>query len=272
VKVNVLIHELHDSTRILPLAETPQLALVMSSVGEGNTPNRIWVDNPDTPGSAFVWDTTHCLYFLGDSNEPFRGELEKTLVSEIIPTAAKKKIYIFKIHYTPQWEENLPGIFASFKKRKRQLYAYTAPSIEVKSPPEGFELQKINKEFLESSIKNKLDLIEEIESCWKSVADFLDSGWGFCVTREGKIVCRCTAEYVGRGKCGIGIETGEEYKQLGCATAAASALVDYCLSRGITPYWDSWEDNIPSIRTAQKVGFVKISDFSVHFGSLDLVE
>jgi GNAT superfamily N-acetyltransferase len=270
--VNVLIHELNNSTKILPLAEPPQLALVMSSVGEGNTPNRIWVDNPDTPRSAFVWDTTHCLYFLGDSGEPFRGELEKTLINEIIPIAARKKIYILKIHYTPHWEKALPGIFVSFKKRKRQLYAYTAPSIEVKSPPEGFELQKINKEFLESSIKNKLDLVEEIESCWKSVADFLDKGWGFCITHKGKIVCRCTAEYVSQGKCGIGIETGEEYKQLGCATAAASALVDYCLSRGITPHWDSWEDNIPSIRTAQKVGFTKISDFSVYFGSLNLVE
>ncbi|MBU7022796.1 MAG: GNAT family N-acetyltransferase [Theionarchaea archaeon] len=270
--MNVLIYELHDSTRILPLAETPQLALVMSSVGEGNTPNRIWVDSLDTPKSAFVWDTTHCLYFLGDSNEPFQGELEKTLANEIIPAAARKRIYIFKIHYTLQWEETLPEIFTSFKKRKRQLYAFTAPSIEVKSPPEGFELQKINKELLESSIKSKLDLVEEIESCWKSVADFLDKGWGFCITHEGKIVCRCTAEYVSRGKCGIGIETGEEYKQLGCATGAASALVEYCLSRGVTPHWDSWENNIPSIRTAQKVGFVKISDFFVHFGSVNLVE
>lgn len=270
--MNILIYELRDSMRILPLAEAPQLALVMSSIGEGNTPNRIWVDDPDTPKSAFVWDTTHCLYFLGNPGEPFREELEKKLASEIIPAAARKKIYVFKIHFTPHWEKNLPGIFASFEKRKRQLYAYIAPSVEVKSPPRGFTIQKINKEFLESPLKNKLDLVEEIESCWKSVADFLDNGWGFCITHEERIVCRCTAEYVSQGACGIGIETGEEYKRMGCATAAASALVDCCLSRGITPHWDSWEDNIPSIRTAQKVGFVKMSDFSVYFGNLNLVE
>lgn len=270
--MNALIYELHDNPKILPLAKTPQLALVISSVGEGNTPNRIWVDDPDTPRSALVWDTTHCLYFMGDVCGPFREELERTLADEIIPTAARKKIYIFKVHYTPHWEETLPEIFVSFKKRKRQLYAYTAPSVEIKSLPEGFERRKINKEFLESPIKNKLDLVEEIELCWKSVADFLDNGWGFCITHNDEIVCRCTAEYVSQGKCGIGIETGEEYKQLGCATAAASALVDYCLSRGITPHWDSWEDNIPSIKTAQKVGFAKVADFSVYFGSFNLTE
>jgi RimJ/RimL family protein N-acetyltransferase len=84
---------------------------------------------------------------------------------------------------------------------------------------------------------------------------------------KDEIVCRCTAEYVSTFKCGIGIETDKKYRNRGLATLLASVFVDYCISKDIVPHWDSWNNNLPSIRVAENVGFEKISDYSVYFGS-----
>jgi len=73
-------------------------------------------------------------------------------------------------------------------------------------------------------------------------------------------------ENVSSDKCGLGIETVEGYTRQGSATLAASATIDYVTSLGLMPFWDSWQDNVPFIALAERLGFEKVVDYFVYFG------
>ena len=64
-------------------------------------------------------------------------------------------------------------------------------------------------------------------------------------------------------KLGIGIETLPAYQGRGFATLTATAFLQYGCARGLTPYWDAFTSNAPSLAVAEKVGFVKAADYSV---------
>jgi RimJ/RimL family protein N-acetyltransferase len=40
--------------------------------------------------------------------------------------------------------------------------------------------------------------------------------------------------------------------------------VEHCVEHGLTPHWHCWEDNAPSMRVAEKVGFVRPERYAVY--------
>lgn len=262
-----MIYELKDYQRIQHLFKGVHLNLFIDSVIEGNTAGVAWVDNPVNPETAFTWDRRHCYYLVGcASNEGFNRDVEEILTKNIIPEAMNHHFNFFKVYYTDDWEDTIRRIFQNSVKRNRTIFAFAKPRADLDIPP-GFSLRRID-ENLGTNIRNSDKVYEEILSMWTSLEQFLRQGFGFCLVKKDEIVCWCTAEYVSRN-CGIGIETVEGYRNRGLATVTASAFVNHCISRRIVPRWDSWSNNMPSIRVARKVGFEKIMDYSVYFGSFD---
>ena len=117
-----------------------------------------------------------------------------------------------------------------------------------------------------TGLANVNRVADEIEREWPSTDAFLENGGGFCILRGEQIVCWCTMEYVSEGKCGLGVETVEEYRRRGLATAAATVCVDHCLASGLTPHWDAWQSNAVSVAVAERVGFGKVEEYFVYFG------
>jgi GNAT superfamily N-acetyltransferase len=101
---------------------------------------------------------------------------------------------------------------------------------------------------------------------WGSTAGFLRSGFGVVAHDTDQIVSWCLAEYVSGRKCGVGIETIGRHRGRGFATLTASAFVEKCAERQVTPYWDSWVSNRPSRTVAERVGFQKIGNYWVWLG------
>lgn len=257
---------------------TKHLSFTVDAVIAGNSPGRLWVDDPNEPSIAFLWDGYHCYYFVGTTNnKKFNIALKKLLFKEIIPKAIENDHEIFKIEYYPkEWEpiveemlrEKLPV------KNARKFFTLNKPMTpkwkDILLP--DFSVRKIGKNLLESDIKNVRSIIDEINQCWNSVDDFIEEGFGFCLVykpknREEEIQGWCTSEYLSEGKCGIGIETFHGYRKRGFATAMASAFVGYSLSVNIHPHWDAAKNNGASIRVAEKLGFSKIQDYEVYFGT-----
>src|SRR5262249_20008072 len=130
--------------------------------------------------------------------------------------------------------------------------------------PAGFTVSEIGAGFDElGALDNFTEVRDEIGSCWNSIEDFRKAGFGFCVHDDRSIACSCTAEYVRAGRCGIGIEPVPAGRRRGFATAATQAFIAHCATRNITPHWDSWADNTPSISVAEKTGFRKIEPYSI---------
>lgn len=270
-----MIHLLEDSQ--YPLVRRffspPQLVLVVEGMLAGNSPARIWVDDPVQPSAALMWDKAHCLYWLtAAASPPPHAFFHDLFTQTILPEAMSRGIRAFKIYDNgPAAAADLPTLFAplTLESRARSFHIWDNPDtvLPASSPPAGFQLQRIDRFLLEESgFENAAAVRQEIELCWTSRAAFYEHGFGFCVVQGQTIAGWCTAEYVSAGQCGTGIETIEAYQQRGLATVTAHAFVGHCLALGLVPHWDSWQANLPSIRVAEKVGFRHRLDYTVQLG------
>lgn len=262
--------ELRDDhfDRVRHLFEGERLQLLIDAVSASNSPGWLWVDDAAAPKSALLWDKTHSLYLAGRADNADFNDAVRRLSDERI----SRTVEVFKAYSTSEaWEQSIEAIFANVSLRKIERVFYKLGEVTISDwrehVPNGFRISEINATF---ETLNKLNnfgrMREEIESCWNALDDFRERGFGFCAHDETTIACWCTAEYVSAGKCGIGIETVEEYGRRGFATLTASAFAEYALAHSIAAHWDAWASNAPSVRVAEKVGFEKAEDYRVIFG------
>lgn len=150
---------------------------------------------------------------------------------------------------------------------ERVLYRGDLPAalpVGIPRLPDGFRISEINDRYADlSTLHNFSSVRAEIAACWPGVEDFRRAGFGFVAHDAEKIVCWCTAEYLSTDSCGIGIETVPEFRGHGFATAAATAIVRHCADRAITPHWDAWASNVPSIAVAEKIGLHKTETYTI---------
>lgn len=268
-----MIHRLGEKEyrKVHSLFTGPHLNLVIDAVVQGNSPGQIWTDDVTRPKTAFIWDKAYCYYLTGSAdNGKFNAELKELILKKIVPEAKAHNRLVFKVYYTSEdWESIIELIFgaASLRKRERVLYTFG----KLRNPDWRDEItselcvKPIDEKLLkQTGLENITNVVSEIESCWNSIDDFLRDGFGFCLIYNKVITCWCTAEYVSRGKCGIGIETIKEYRGRGFARLTTCTFVDYCISNNMLPHWDSWKNNLPSITVAEKVGFKKTLEYTVY--------
>jgi RimJ/RimL family protein N-acetyltransferase len=124
----------------------------------------------------------------------------------------------------------------------------------------------IDADFFEKGqFENNHYVKSEIEWMWSSPERFREKGFGYAAVKEAKIICWCTAEYVSENKCGIGIEVIKEFQNKGIATATTAHFLEHCLNQNIVAHWECDQDNVGSIRVAEKVGFERTEE-SVFWG------
>ncbi len=149
-------------------------------------------------------------------------------------------------------------------QRKRVLYRYNLHNKDNKFlENHSCEIKPINQELLDSSLENLEFLTEEIEGMWGAVDGFIQNGFGYCAVNGKQLISCCTAELVSKNHCGIGISTIETEQKKGVGTVLAANFVKECTERNLIPYWDSWIDNLPSVKIAEKVGFNKVAEYDV---------
>lgn len=264
-----------EYTKVRPLFQGAFLTLIMDGVMAGNSVGMVWVDNPAQPQTALMWDNAYIFYLGGRAdNLAFNQQLGQLFTEQLALSAGERGIDGFKILYnSAAWENHVATVFPTLTLTQYPRVVYTLgelklPDWQSQLPP-SYRMQMIDQTMLtETRLGNLPDLVEEIASCWPSQARFLANGFGFCLVGNDEIICRCTAEYVSAGKCGIGIATAENYRQRGFASLTASAFIEYCQTRKIVPYWDAWLRNTASVATAEKIGLWKIQEHNVYLGLL----
>ncbi len=90
-----------------------------------NTPVRIWVDNKDDPKSCFMWDKTHCYYFVGQAeNDDFNKNLCKLFDQTVIPQAILNKSDLYKVEYSSkEWEPFLEELLKKYLPVKKHEFS-----------------------------------------------------------------------------------------------------------------------------------------------------
>ncbi len=87
----------------------------------------------------------------------------------------------------------------------------------------------------------------------------LSEGLVACAIVSGQIVAIAHTSARTEHYADIGAFTQPEWRRHGFATAAASIVARRVQEAGQTPVWSAGEDNIASLRVAQKLGFVEVS-------------
>ncbi|HYE81765.1 MAG TPA: GNAT family N-acetyltransferase [Clostridia bacterium] len=246
-----------------------QIGFVFDSILEGNTPSEVYVDSVEAPNISLIWDKGHCFYFGGvTADEDAYSEGIEFFIDKFLNESTKQIIKIAKIYFISDiWESKLLELLQRFKPiiAPRSLYCHDLGSIPfVTTKIDNVEVRSINEELIQNESLNNIEcMVEEITSMWGSPQRFLNKGFG-CYALEGQnIACWCTAEYVSSTSCGIGIETIGEYQTKGIASATAAGFLNKCMQLKVTPYWDSWKRNTPSIKVAEKLGFKNVKDYRI---------
>lgn len=249
-----------DVDRVRHLFDADHLSFVVDAIRGGNSPARVWVDSILAPRAALIWDESHSVYLAGALD---RAEEWRDLVDREIGSVGQG---VLKAYVTDDAAET---VFAGypFQRRERVLYRGDRPVIADwrHRLPAGFEVSMIDDRLTEpDSLANAADVVAEIESCWTSLDSFRRNGFGFIAHDAQAIVCWCTAEFVSDRTCGVGIETVPAHRGRGFATLTASAFMEHCAKWAITPHWDAWRSNVPSVAVAEKVGFRKPETYAIY--------
>lgn len=150
-----------------------------------------------------------------------------------------------------EYEENYHRFTRyAFKKEKEVFNKESLKSFVDKLPTE-YRLQKISKDIFDNVKREQWS--KDLCSQFSSYQQYEKLGIGFVVMDKSEIVCGASSYTVYDGGIEIEIDTKEEYRRKGLATACASRLILECIDRGIYPSWDA--ANKKSASLAEKLGY-----------------
>ena len=94
---------------------------------------------------------------------------------------------------------------------------------------------------------------------WGDLRTSLTKGLVAGVIGEGKVVATSFVGARGQRYVDIGVYVLENYRRRGLATTAASVVARSVQSDGLIPVWGCGSHNLPSLKLAQKLGFIEVS-------------
>ncbi|NJN54917.1 MAG: GNAT family N-acetyltransferase [Anaerolineae bacterium] len=239
---------------------------ILTAVLAQHRQGKLFVDNLDTPQTAFVWSPGVWCFLAGNANnERFNESLRTALFNQGI---SENEVSIWLcVCDSEAWKPALSSI-----ARPRQLVLvprlyYRCDTLQMNGwdcLPDGFTALPVDAELLSrTDVKLPQDVSNWIAEIG-TPAEFFANSFGFVAMHGRDVVSWCMADGIAGLRTELGIYTKKEFQQRGLATALTALAVEYAFSRGLTEVtWQCNVDNTPSIRTAEKVGFHLIDDYTM---------
>ncbi|MEE9593113.1 MAG: GNAT family N-acetyltransferase [Thermoplasmata archaeon] len=245
--------------------------LIIRAVLEGTSPGSVHVDDIDDPRSALLCSAEGCFLAGDETISAFNLALRDLLVRKFFAGNASSgadEEMVFTVQ-PDGWIARFRVLFEGRQPRQvpRKHCACSEVKIDWRARiPNGYSLQRIDREFL---CRAKRDVPSHIPSWmqanWGSIDAFMERGFGYGMIHDGAVVSWSLADCVSGTECEIGIRTRQDYRRRGLATLTAAANVARALSHGFTRVgWHTNEENIASVRVAEKVGFIESRDYVWH--------
>jgi RimJ/RimL family protein N-acetyltransferase len=270
--------QVNELSKVRPLFKALDFHLGLLSVLDGTAPGRVFVDDADEPESALLRRGRR-FYLAGAAHNPaFIADLRRLFCEQVYPQAQQAGEIEFVVYFDrPDWEA---GIREMLQERppmrfQRQYYEFKQARQDWRSLVfPGLTVRPVDTELLkEGNLKHLDELKAEMVSECPTIEAFLESQFGACAVVEGEIAGWCLSEYSHGGRCEVGIETVDSFRQRGIGTILSGALVEQALARGIRQIgWDCYAGNLPSAATALKAGFEKVRDDAVFLAWFDIIK
>lgn len=249
----------YESVRFLYRDLRPNL--VVDSIIDGTTPAWVFADHNSKPQTAAMWNKQDALLLAGyDGNEKFNVALGDQLIQRIIPDAQRRYIPEITLYYDSGGWENMEGMILkgrSAEKASRSYFEFTGLKADWREQiPLDCAIRRIDETLFGSDELGNIDqVVGWVQSYWRSNQDFVNTGFGYSLVREQKIVSWCLSVYMSGMDYELGIATVPENRRQGFATLTALACVEFCEENGLIPHWHCWNNNLGSIAVAEKIGF-----------------
>lgn len=263
-----MINELEtdDFSKVTPFFRGRKKYLPVFAVIDGEFPGRIFADQKENPSVALVWAISRWAYVDGNPLVGSFNEALPALIREvIIPGSLQMNMNWFELYTSdsPEWMATIENSLGKYKPGKHYETVFTFDKqryLASKRPftlPEGSWIGKRDFPILPDTARDA----SFVEDKFRTKTSF-----GFALVKDGRnvSVCRSNGFISGREFMIDVYTTDKNERSKGHATAVGTALIDFCLENGYIPLWETTQDNIPSRKLAQKLGFVASEYYPVY--------
>ncbi|MGN1114246.1 MAG: GNAT family N-acetyltransferase [Oscillospiraceae bacterium] len=233
--------------KLKPLFEFAAEDLTIPSILAGKCGNA-YCDNMDNPRSAVL--AIDDYYYLAG---------ETTIIDSLLKLVGNNDKAIFVPDNEDTWYKALSRCGKKLIKceRKRTVIPKkfdTKALEEIKEKEKNFpeiELMPIDENLYDEALKEKWSV--PLVGNFKNYNDFKDNGFGFILSKEGRIIAGTSIFSYLNDDVDIEVTTREGYRGQGLAQITSAAFILECLKRGVVPHWDARND--ASLAIAKHMGF-----------------
>lgn len=240
-----------------------------AAVIHGLQPGSIYVDDLDSPQAGLINVWGNWCFLAGEPHEGFITDLNAALFDRSV-IDSEAPFLLFTIDEAV-WGEHLAAVFHPRHPIPMLRRHYTAKRITYDwraSIPNGYQITPMSLELLERP--ELPDEVRETLERWQSSThpDFRDCG--FVAVYDEKIAAWATVDGVTNGAGDVGLVTQETHRRKGLAAATSAAAMEQALANGTKVlHWTCAENNLGSIRTAEKLGLTLQRSYRLFFFEYD---
>ena len=258
-----MVFDLKNRDRARALFKSPSIHLAIEQILSGGTGSPIYVDNIHNPKSALTW-TSHRVYIAGDyTDKEFIEGMNVVINSQFLQAyliGDKFVLYPDNLGWIPVIKQQFWD--TKITEGMRRYYEIDIEDKQALNPPQGYSLISVNKGLMLRPLTNIEKLMMEMMSEQETVEAFLQKNFGVAVIKDDDMVGWCLSENNIRDRFEVGVETVEEHRRKGIATAMVKNLAKMGKEKGFHRMgWHCWANNEASNATAHKLGLKFIAEY-----------
>jgi hypothetical protein len=242
---------------------------VLDDAIDGN----VYVDSRENPSSFYILHSYGMALLFGNEKNPeFNSWLRYYLLN-----VGKKRSQVEWLQVFPDaWSDKLSELLGENllrKKETQEIIDESAANKIVENTRVNFKfsynayrlfkenimLKNYNIVRTNKELFSKMDGAVVPKAFWKSAEQFEQSGVGFSLIVDEKLVSTAYSAFIHDNQLELGIETVPGFKGKGFAAICCAVLIDYCIANDFEPVWSCKLENVGSFKLAQKMGFEPVS-------------
>ena len=174
------------------------------------------------------------------------------------------------------WGGHLPTIFAGRVPVPMQRRHYVCSEVQFDwraGLAEGVNVRPVEEGLLRDRNLRVPDDVVEIIRNWRSLSGPGFQDYGFVAVLGDEVASWATVDAIAGGVGDLGFFTQPRYRRRGLGTAVTAAALEHGLDQGLAAVnWTCAEDNVASVRTAEKLGLQRQADYTLYTFAFDEVE
>jgi len=223
----------------------------------------VFVDDQHNPGVFFVVHSFgFCQCVVIRENSGWEQKVIRFIYSGILAESVSKlRLYAVSKSLSLLLDKE------SASRSDRIKWKFSKTKVSESKLLRGFSVSEIDQDDL-PSIDEFLD-VNLSSRFWSSGKDYLQHGVGVvCKEEAGRVVGVCYSASISGESAEIDIMTSQDFRGQGIAKTVAEEFLRICLMKNISPEWDCYANNIPSVQLASSLGFEKF--FTYRFYIVEL--